>query len=192
MQLPRMLSSRRAAAVVAAVVVIGFLAAFQPITRNVVFRDAICLGCHQGAEYVPNATPLGDTDRAVTVPHPATPDGGQAWCIECHLPPGLLESTYAYTHVLSRTDLFGHWHDWEKERQGAWLALTARRAYRVRDRMLESDSSSCRTCHIEAEIKPKRKRGQKEHANALKDKETCIVCHNNVVHRPVPERVEAD
>ena len=35
-------------------------------------------------------------------------------------------------------------------------------------------------------IKPKRRRGQRAHANALKNKETCNECHDNLVHREVP------
>ena len=174
----------------AAVIVLIFVAAFQPITRNVIFRDITCLQCHQGSELAANRAPLGNTDRSVTKPHPATPEGGETRCVQCHLPPGVVESLYAYTHTVSNTDLFGHWRDYEEIRGGKWVAPVTRQAYRVRDRLLEYDSSPCRTCHVESEIKLKTKRGKKAHKNALKNKETCIFCHDNLVHRPVPMRKE--
>ncbi len=71
--------------------------------------------------------------------------------------------------------------------------MSAARAYRVRDRLFENDSAPCRTCHIESEIVPKRERGKKAHEDALENKETCIECHTNLVHRYVEERLaEAD
>ena len=57
--------------------------------------------------------------------------------------------------------------------------------------MFEYDSVTCRTCHIESEIKPKRKRGQKAHDLALEKKQTCIECHTNLVHRQVGARKDA-
>lgn len=66
--------------------------------------------------------------------------------------------------------------------------MSAARAYRVRDRLMEYDSAPCRTCHIEEEIIPKEPRGQKAHEDALRDKDTCVECHNNVVHRYVEVR----
>lgn len=194
MGISEQLAKRTPAVVIAAVVIVGAVAAiaFEPVTRNVVFRDFLCLGCHSASEYVPNAAMLGNSGRPITRVHPATPEGGETRCIECHLPPGLIGSAYAYTHVAMDTDLFGHWRDFDAKTKGKYLPPMARRAYSVQDRLLAYDSSPCRTCHIEAEIKPKKKRGQKAHKNALKNKETCIECHDNLVHRPIPLRVEAE
>lgn len=183
--------SRRAAiaAVVgAAAAAAGALAAFEPVTRGLVAQDAVCYFCHEEAEYDAASKVLWNAVRPITRVHPATPKGGQAGCADCHLPEGLLASAYAYTHFLTFTDLFGNVRDHEAERRGPWVPHAAKRAYRVRDGLMESDSATCRTCHIESEIKPKRKRGQKAHANALKNKETCIECHDNLVHREVPPR----
>lgn len=179
-------------AAAALVIILVVVAAFQPVTRNVLFRDITCLQCHQDAELAPNHSPLGNTGRSVTLLHPATPEGGTTRCVQCHLPPGVIESVYAYTHMLSNTDLFGHWRDYEKIRSGKWLPPITRQAYRVQERLLEYDSSPCRTCHIESEIKLKTKRGKRAHKNALKKKETCIFCHDNLVHRPVPIRADAN
>lgn len=181
--------SRRAAIVAvvgAAVVVAGALVGFQPVTRGFGAQDAVCAFCHEDSEYDAASKVLWDGVRPITRVHPATPQGGQAGCADCHLPEGLLASAYAYTHFLTITDLFGRVRDHEAERRGPWVPPAAKRAYRVRDGLLEYDSATCRTCHVESEIEPKRKRGQKAHANALKNKETCIECHDNLVHREVP------
>ncbi len=177
-----------AAVIGASVAAAAALAAFQPVTRGFVAQDAVCFFCHEEPEYNAASKVLWDGVRPITRIHPATPQGGQARCADCHLPEGLLASAYAYTHFLTITDLFGYGHDHEAERRGPWVPHAAKRAYRVRDRLMEYDSATCRTCHIESEIKPKRKRGQKAHANALKNKETCIECHDNLVHREVPAR----
>ena len=39
-----------------------------------------------------------------------------------------------------------------------------------------------------AEIKPKQPRGQKAHEDAIRDEQTCLECHANLVHRYVEVR----
>ena len=125
-----------------------------------------------------------------TRPHAseAEPVKTQASCAECHLPEGWWNATYAYTHFLSMTDLFGHFRDRDSERAGDWIPPRAATAYRVRDRMFEYDGNTCRTCHVESEIKFTRERGVNAHKLALKEEKTCIECHNNLVHRRVEVR----
>jgi len=122
--------------------------------------------------------------------HPVEPREGDriARCVDCHLPEGFWAATFAYTHFASATDLFGHFRDREGERAGDWIPLSAARAYRVRDRLMEYDSETCHTCHVMAEIKPKEPRGQKAHEDAVRDNDTCVKCHANVVHRYVEVR----
>ena len=182
--------SRRFAVVagtIFAVAVIGGLLAYEPVTRNLVAAEPVCTYCHLQQEYVPTAR------LSFSSAHPAEPKEGEqvAQCVDCHLPEGFVMATFAYTHYLSITDLFGHTRDRESERAGDWIPAAAARAYRVRDRLFEYDSETCRSCHIESEIKPKRKRGQKAHKNALENKETCIECHDNMVHRQVDLRPDA-
>lgn len=174
-------------AVVAVVALIGWLFAYEPVTRNLVASEFVCSYCHLEREYVPAAR------LSFSKPHPATPKEGEeeARCVDCHLPEGFWATTFAYTHFASATDLFGHFRDRASERAGDWIPPSAARAYRMRDVLFESDSVTCRTCHIESEIKPKRKRGQKAHAKALENKETCVECHDNLVHRYVEVRKDA-
>jgi nitrate/TMAO reductase-like tetraheme cytochrome c subunit len=184
------------------VILIGGIVAFEPVTRNLVASEFVCSYCHAEREYVPAAR------RSFSIPHPAPPEveeveaeeaeveGAEAGkemaqCVDCHLPEGFLGSAYMYTHIASATDLFGFFRDRESERTGDWIPPSAARAFRMRDRLFEYDSVTCRTCHIEAEIKPKRKRGQKAHAKALENRETCIECHDNMVHRYVEVRKHA-
>jgi len=169
---------------VVAVALTAWCFAYEPVTRNFIATDSLCTYCHLKTEY------LHSVRMSYSHPHPAEPKAGEkpARCVDCHLPTGFWATTFAYTHFASATDLFGHFRDRIGERSGDWIPLSAARANRVRDRLLEYDSATCRTCHIEAEIVPKRDRGKKAHADALENKETCVECHTNLVHRFVEVR----
>nr|WP_248280430.1 NapC/NirT family cytochrome c [Aromatoleum aromaticum] len=167
------------AGAIAVVAVLGWCLAFETVTRKVVAVDAVCTACHLPWEFASTAR------LSATKPHPATPEGGQAACVDCHLPAGFLNSANAWFHFVSLTDLFGHFRDIDGERKGEYVTMRAKTAYRVRDRLHESDSSTCRNCHVESEIKPKRERGINAHQLALDEKKTCIECHYNLVHRSV-------
>ena len=161
--------------------VISWAIAYEPVTRNLISQDSLCNNCHLAWEFNPDAR------LTVTRAHAseAQPIESQASCVDCHLPEGWWNATYAYTHFLSITDLFGHFRDLETERSGEWMPPRAATAYRVRDRMFEYDSVTCRTCHVEGEIELNSKRGVNAHKLALDENTTCIECHNNLVHREV-------
>lgn len=184
------LFSRRTITVIAgtfAVLLIGWIIAYEPVTRNIIAQDAVCNNCHLPWEF------NSDFRLSATRPHQSNPENktSQARCVDCHLPEGWWNATYAYTHFLSVTDLFGHFRDRDGERAGNWIPPRAATAYRVRDRLFEYDSATCRTCHVESEIKPKRPRGINAHKLALEENKTCIECHNNLVHRQVGLRNDA-
>ncbi|MBI4185126.1 MAG: NapC/NirT family cytochrome c [Proteobacteria bacterium] len=177
--------SRRALAVAAAilaVLIVGAVWAFEPVTRNFLAQDGVCTYCHLKWEYDPTAR------LTWSRPHRSTPDGGQARCVDCHLPPGTVRAAAAYLHFASVTDLFGRFRDRAAERAGEWIPPRAATTYRVRERLFEFDSVTCRTCHIESELKPKRRRGQLAHERAREKKETCIECHYSLVHRTLEVR----
>jgi len=142
--------------------------------------DQFCTSCHSMSAYVAES----ETYRSSS--HRNHAGGVQPGCADCHIPKGLVIS--AYTHVVDgAADLWGQlnydYQDpevWEKER--------ARLAYAVRDTMRENDSVTCRSCHTESLIKPKRKRGQKQHETAKAEGMTCIDCHYNLVHDEVEPR----
>ena len=172
---------------IAVILIVGWVFAYQPVTRNLIAQDALCNYCHLPWEY--NA----DERQTATRPHQANHDDEQSQvnCVDCHLPEGWWNTTYAYTHFLSITDLYGRFRDRDGERAGKWIPPRAATSYRVRDRLFENDSSTCRSCHIESEIKPKRKRGINAHKLALEENKTCIECHFNLVHREVALRKDA-
>lgn len=169
---------------VIAVVLVGWCFAYEPVTRNYIATDGVCVYCHLEREYLHTAR------LSFSKQHPEEPEEGEriSHCVDCHLPEGFWATTFAYTHFASITDLFGHFRDRQGERAGNWIPLSAARAYRVRDRLLESDSAPCRICHIEAEIVPSTERGKNAHKDALENKETCMECHTNLVHRFVEVR----
>ena len=169
-----------------AVLLIGWCFAFEPVTRNFVAQDATCIYCHLPREYEYSVR------LSYTRQHPAElkDDQKPARCVDCHLPKGFWASAFAYTHFASATDLYGHFRDRPRERSGDWIPLSAARAYRVRDRLMEYDSVTCHNCHTMSEIKPKQPRGQKAHEDAVRDNDTCVKCHTNVAHRYVEVRTE--
>ena len=190
MQVTRLFGNRVvifSAAAAVLVMLAGGLFAFEPVTRNLLASEAVCTYCHADAEYAPSAR------LSFSKPHPLAPKEGEkpAECADCHLPEGFLGAAFMYTHAASATDLFGHFRDRDSERMGDWIPQSAARAYRMRDRLYEFDSVTCRACHVEAEMKPKRKRGQRAHAKAMENKETCIECHDNLVHRFIAVRETA-
>jgi len=170
-----------------AALIVGLAIIYEPVTRTYIAQDAFCTYCHLEWEFSPDAR------LTATKPHQAVADDkqSQAVCVDCHLPKGWWNTTYAYTHFLSMTDLFGHFRDRDAERAGDWIPPRAATAYRVRDRLFEYDGETCRSCHVEAEIKFTRARGENAHKLALKEDKTCIECHNNLVHRPVDVRPDA-
>lgn len=171
---------------VVVVLVIGVALVFEPVTRNFVSQDDLCSYCHVDREY------RAEVRLSYSKHHPlSTTDGyedKQALCVDCHLPTGFINAFYAYTHFASFTDLFGHFRHRTAERAGPWLPPRQAAAFRVRDRLFEYDSPTCRLCHIEEEIEPKRERGKNAHKKALEDKQTCIECHYNEKHRAVDVR----
>jgi hypothetical protein len=182
-----------AAVSIALLLVVGLLT-FEPLTRNLIAVDGVCSYCHIAQEY------RSDVRLAYSKAHPplkeedtagAVPDKQQVACVECHLAPGFINTFYAYTHFASLTDLFGHFRHRTAERAGVWLPPRQVAAFRVRDRLYEYDSPTCRTCHIEEEIEPKRERGKNAHKKALDEQMTCIECHYNETHRVVDLRQNA-
>lgn len=181
-------------AVAAGLIAVALLVAlllFEPLTRNVVANNDLCTYCHLAQEY------RAEVRLSYSKFHPPQPVDGtpeaaeQARCVDCHLPEGWFNAVYAYTHFASLTDLFGHFRYRTAERAGNWIAPRQAAAYRVRDRLYEHDSPTCRSCHVMAEIKPKRERGVNAHEKAVDEQKSCIECHYNEKHRPVALRDDA-
>ncbi len=182
------------AAVLVGLLLVMVVLALEPLTRKLVAVDGVCSYCHVDQEY------RSDVRLAYSKPHPplkqetaqANPERQQqAACAECHLAPGFINSVYVYSHFASLTDLFGHLRSRQSERAGIWLPPRLAAAYRVRDRLYQYNSPTCRGCHIEEQIEPKRERRKNAHNTALKEQMTCIECHYNEKHRSVDLRQNA-
>ena len=163
---------------VVAVAVVGVALAFEPVTRDFVAQDGVCLYCH---------APF-DEDLLVDPRHPQDTAKPAADCADCHVTPGFTVLLFTYGHLASFTDFYGSYRSAYAERAGNWVAPLARRSHRVRDGYRETGSASCRTCHDYEDIKPKKKRGQRSHQEAVDEKLGCINCHYNLVHREIEPR----
>ena len=156
---------------------------FEPLTRDVVSRDELCFYCHLEWEYNPKARLSWSKPMKA-----AKGSDNIASCVDCHLPPGLVNSVFAYTHFLSITDLFGRVRDIKGERKGKWTPQRAKTTYRVRDRFYEYDSITCRTCHSDLRTQLESEELKEFHQSVLDEGQTCIECHYNLVHQPVDLR----
>jgi len=124
-----------------------------------------------------------------TSAHGTTSTGVIPQCRNCHVDEHL---TGAYfTHVAGLNDLYAtviKGIDTVEE----FEPLRADLANRVRMRMFNNDSKNCRSCHIMEAIKPEKKRGQRQHKEAMVKDITCIVCHYDLVHKETPLSDEFD
>ena len=166
---------------------------FEPVTRQYVANDDLCSYCHVDREYRSEARLSFSKAHPLLVADDVKKEkvSEQAACVQCHLPTGFVNTFYAYTHFASLTDLFGHFRDRMGERAGAWIPARQAAAFRVRDRLFEYDSETCRNCHIEEEIEPRRERGINAHKKALDEQMTCVECHYNEKHQSVDLRENA-
>ena len=118
--------------------------------------------------------------------HRTASSGVRAGCADCHIPHGLVAGTWAHVKGGVKDIISETLNDFSDK--AVWERGRAERAYRVRDWLLETDSATCRTCHDETAIQPERKRGQRQHADALERGLTCIGCHYNLVHPELEAR----
>ena len=144
---------------------------------QVTTTDSFCTGCH-------TMQTMADQQTYKNSKHRTTSSGVRAGCADCHVPKGLLASTWAHLYDGSR-DLIAEWTS--NHTPETWKARRVQLAYRVRDWMLSNDSRTCRSCHTD-QFKPKRERGQRQHELAKRNKITCIGCHFDLVHSPVRPR----
>jgi nitrate/TMAO reductase-like tetraheme cytochrome c subunit len=143
--------------------------------------EAFCgTSCHSMQAHVANESTYLESA------HRTSSSGVLATCADCHIPKGIVPSTW--THVKSgiRDIISETLNDFSKPE--VWEEMRPELAYRVRDWLLETDSATCRSCHEEDAIRPERKRGQKQHASAREEGVTCIACHYNLVHAEVEPR----
>ena len=155
----------------------GALLASVEVNRHT-STDAFCTSCHSMKHVA--ADPFFAKSK-----HRSNTAGVVVGCADCHIPTTnwFVET---YVHVSSgirdvwaeTTNNFADRAAWEKHR----IALNQH----VREEMRRNDGVTCRGCHVPATIKPASERGRAAHAMLAEGRMTCIDCHFNLVHAPVP------
>ena len=140
--------------------------------------DAFCTSCHSMAF-------VGNDPHFINSSHRTNAAGIHPNCGDCHIvktnwfdetwdhvSSGLHDTIAEYTHNFSDPKI--------------WAARRIELAHRVRLTMRAQDSVTCRSCHDAATIRPTSARGKAAHALMREGRMTCIDCHFNLVHAPVP------
>ncbi len=144
--------------------------------------EAFCSSCHS-MQFVAN------DPHYLASAHHSNDAGVHASCGDCHIPRTnwFVET---WTHVSSGTrDVIAELtHNYSDAK--TWGARRVALASEVRDLMRAQDSVTCRSCHDAATIRPRSERGRAAHALLREGRLTCIDCHFNLVHAPVPPTLE--
>ena len=110
-------------------------------------------------------------------------------CGDCHIPKTnwFVET---YVHVTSGVrDVFAeNTNNFDDPK--VWKARRIALAHEVRETMRSQDSVTCRSCHDATKISPASERGRAAHAVLRESRMTCIDCHFNLVHAPVPPSLD--
>jgi cytochrome c-type protein NapC len=173
---------KRWLAILAVLVVGGVLGAGAIVASTFVnsytSAEAFCTSCHSMA-------PIGSDPHYLQSAHHASAAGVRANCADCHVPAGnWFVETYAHASGGLRdgiAELRGAARD-----PAAWTARLAALADEVRQEMRRDDSATCRKCHDADAIHPASEAGRAAHAMLTQRQVTCIDCHFNIVHAPIP------
>lgn len=159
----------------------GAILASVEINRST-STDAFCSSCHSMAHVVADPYFMRSAHRSNAA-------GVRPSCGDCHIPAtNWFTETYAHAvkglHdvIAEKSNDFSDPAVWEKRR--------VELAHSVREEMRSQDSVTCRSCHDAQAIRPSSQRGQAAHALLRESKMTCIDCHFNLVHAPVPPRID--
>jgi trimethylamine-N-oxide reductase cytochrome c-type subunit TorC len=140
--------------------------------------DGFCTSCHSMAH-------LAAEPQFARSAHRSNLAGVQPSCGDCHIP-ATNWFTETYTHVAKglrdviaeKSNNYSDPAVWEKRR--------VELAHSVREEMRSQDSVTCRRCHDAAAIQPASQRGLAAHELVREGRVTCIDCHFNLAHAPVP------
>lgn len=112
--------------------------------------------------------------------------GANPGCKDCHIPQGLENFHLAVaTHVIDgvRELVLEFRHDYSDIKK--FNARRPQMAHDARMNLKRWDSVTCRACHKDP--RPPGKDAQAAHEKMRTQKATCIDCHQNLVHKEVPE-----
>lgn len=165
--------------VVAGMVVGGGVIVASTAINRYTSTDAFCTSCHTMAT-------LADDSHFVQSAHRANAEGVRVTCSDCHIPAtSWFAETYAHATDGIRDIIAEETHDYSSN-PALWNARRIQLAHEVREEMRADNSVTCRHCHVADAIHPTSERGRAAHALMREEKLTCIDCHFNLVHAPVP------
>ena len=139
-----------------------------------------CVSCHS------QQVPYDEYRQSL---HYSNASGVRAGCPDCHVPRSIGLKLAA--KVMAVKDVYheiaGTIDTAEKFEIHRWEM-----ANRVWDRMEESDSRECRSCHKDhaMDFSEQDSTAKKKHRRAMKSEGTCIDCHKGLVHHLPEEPVE--
>lgn len=166
--------------VVGAIVGAGGIIASVAVNRYT-SGDAFCTSCHSMAL-------VASDPHYVHSAHHANAEGVRVTCGACHIPAtNWFVETYTHAADGIRDAFAEATHDYGNP--AVWAARRVELAHEVRDEMRREDSVTCRSCHEAAVIEPTSEAGQAAHALMREKHLTCIDCHINLIHAPVPPRM---
>jgi nitrate/TMAO reductase-like tetraheme cytochrome c subunit len=177
---------RRIVLVLVLLVAGGFAGAGAMIASVEVNRatstDAFCTSCHSMAH-------LASDPHFLQSAHRSNAEGVMPSCGDCHIPKtNWFVETYAHVTSGLRDVVAEYTHNYDDPT--VWEARRIALAHEVRMLMREQDSVTCRGCHDAGTIRPASERGRAAHALMREGRMTCIDCHFNLVHAPVPPTLE--
>jgi nitrate/TMAO reductase-like tetraheme cytochrome c subunit len=161
-------------------ILIGVIAVLGTVEVNSLTSSADFCGnsCHSMQTYVESQPEFR------TSSHQTSSTGIHAECRDCHLPRGFFRETWAHISSGSKDIYSTLTNDFTDP--AVWEAIRPGLAHKVRADMLANDSENCRYCHADGKLWPKRERGQRQHVLAANQGVSCIGCHFDLVHSPVP------
>ena len=178
------MSSRSSGLAIAVIGLIIGLAVAGASVSAVKYTNSVefCISCHEMEAYV--------YDEYRNSSHFHNASGVQATCADCHVdksswPAMLVDKTRKGTY-----DIYHHLLGTIDTRE-KYLAKKPELVERVTERMRQNDSAACRHCHVwsAVELDAQKDRAKNAHEK-MKEEDTCIDCHQGVVHesnKPDPE-----
>lgn len=140
--------------------------------------EVFCTSCHTMASVAADAHYMQSAHRTNAA-------GVLASCADCHVPAtNWFNETYSHAIDCIRDGIAEYTNNYSDP--AVWSARLPELARRVRDEMQRDDSLTCRKCHDATQLHPANPAGQSAHAMVAQGKVTCVTCHANVAHAPVP------
>lgn len=144
--------------------------------------DDFCSTCHSMAF-------VRDDPYFIQSAHRTNKAGVRPYCGDCHIvKTNWFVETWDHVSFGVRDVIAEYTHNYRDPK--IWAKRRIELAHRVRQTMREQDSVTCRSCHERIAIRPTSTRGQAAHALMREGRMTCIDCHFNLVHAPVPPTIE--